>query len=263
MPELPDVEVFRRYLGSTALHKKIKKSHLLDDRLLENAGHQQVVRRLNGNRFQSTDRHGKYLFVHLKDGWTLVLHFGMTGFLKYYKDKEDASEHAKLIIDFANGYHLSYGNQRRLGRIDLTESIGDFVKEQDLGPDVMSDDFDQERFLELLKGRRGTIKGVLMNQSVMAGVGNIYSDEALFQAGIYPGRSVEKVDAAEQKKLFRTLRRVLSIAIDKQVDPSRFPRGYLLPNRKPGADCPRCGGTIKKTTISGRSAYYCARHQRK
>ena len=263
MPELPDVEVFRRYLGSTALHKKIEKSHLRDNRLLENASHQQVVRRLNGNRFQSTDRHGKYLFVRLKDGWVLVLHFGMTGFLKYYKDKRDASKHARLIIDFTNGYHLSYDNQRRLGRIDLTDSINDFIEEQELGPDVMSDDFDQERFLEILDGRRGTIKGVLMNQNIMAGVGNIYSDEALFQAEIYPGRAVTKVDSKQQRKLYRTLRRVLAVAIDKHVDPSRFPRGYLLPNRKPGAECPRCGGTIMKATVSGRSAYYCAKHQRK
>jgi formamidopyrimidine-DNA glycosylase len=183
--------------------------------------------------------------------------------LKYYKDKSDATGHAKLIIDFANGYHLSYDNQRRLGRIDLTESIDDFVEEQELGPDVMSNDFDQDRFLETLDGRRGTIKGALMNQSIMAGVGNIYSDEALFQAEIYPGREVPNVGSEQRKKLYRTLRRVLAVAIDKQVDPSRFPRGYLLPNRRPGAECPRCGGTIRKATISGRSAYYCARHQRK
>jgi len=129
-----------------------------------------------------------------------------------------------------------------------------------LGPDAMADEVDRERFIELLQGRRGAIKSTLMNQSILAGIGNVYSDEILFQAGIHPETPVDDLNAADLGRLYTTMRRVLRVTTEKQADIDRFPDGYLLPKRDEGV-CPKCRGDLQTLKVGGRTTVFCGRCQ--
>jgi formamidopyrimidine-DNA glycosylase len=263
MPELPDVEVFRKYLNRTALNKKIDKVEVRDKDVLGDHSARSLQKQLKGKKFKETKRRGKYMFIKFdKNAW-LVLHFGMTGFLKYYKDENKETEHARVIFNFANGYKLAFDNQRKLGKVDIAEGIEEFADENDIGPDVLKDDFDLDEFREIINKKRGIIKSALMDQKSMAGIGNIYSDEILFRAGIHPASRTQKLDDKQVKRLFRALKTVLKKAIEADVDPLKMPRSYLLPVREEGHKCPKCNGKIKSSKFSGRTGYFCNKHQKK
>jgi formamidopyrimidine-DNA glycosylase len=262
MPELPDVEVFRQYMNSTALHQKIANVAVKDESLLGEASSRLLQMRLKGREFESTLRHGKYLFAKTDHEEWLVLHFGMTGFLKYFKNSEEAPEHIRMQIDFKNDYHLAYDCQRKLGLIDLTEDYKEFIKQKELGIDPFREELDFTLFKEMMQGRRGSVKSSLMNQQLMAGVGNVYSDEILFHAKIHPESTVKGLSEEQLKTIFMKMKEVLETAIDKNVEPGEFPESFLLTHRGPGEKCPLCGGKIEKSTVSGRSSYYCPDHQK-
>ena len=156
MPELPDVEVFKRYLDATALHKTITAVKVKSARILEGVSPQRLQEKLRQQQFHSTHRHGKHLLVALDQGPWLTLHFGMTGFLKYFKRMDKDPEHDRLLVSFDNGYHLAYVCQRKLGNVGLTDDVDSFVKKKQLGPDALSLDLDG--FRRALQGKRGTIK---------------------------------------------------------------------------------------------------------
>lgn len=263
MPELPDVAVFKEYLDATALHQTIRDVEVRSPEMVKNASPDRLRKKLVGSAFRESVRHGKFLFVRVDDRGWLVLHFGMTGFLKYAKHGESSPEHVRLLVHFGNGYHLAYDCQRKLGEMGWTGDPRTFARARNLGPDALAPAFDLERFREVLEGRRGRIKSLLMNQAALAGVGNIYADEALFQAGIHPGTPADALDTAEVERLYGALRAVLETAIACRVTPEHFPEDYLLPHREEGAACPKCSGRIARVRISGRSTYFCPEHQRK
>ncbi|HKK14259.1 MAG TPA: DNA-formamidopyrimidine glycosylase family protein [Gammaproteobacteria bacterium] len=259
MPELPDVEVFKRYLDATALHQPIDQVTVRDERVLGRVSSRTLRHRLSGREFQSTRRHGKYLFAELTGSGWLALHFGMTGFLKYFKNEEPDPEHDMLLVRFSNGYGLGYNNRRRLGTVDFTPHTEDFIARHSLGPDALA--MDRETLDALLRAHRGTIKPLLMDQSALAGLGNVYTDEILFQAAIHPRTPVPRLDAGARRRLYRSMTQVLTTTIERGADPARFPRTYLTPHRRAGASCPRCGAPLKQIRISGRATYYCPRRQ--
>lgn len=172
-------------------------------------------------------------------------------------------EHDRLRLDFVGDRSLVFRCPRKLGAIGLVDSPESFVEENGLGPDVLSDDFDLRDLRGVLDGRRGAIKSALMNQEILAGVGNEYSDEALFQAGIHPGTAVSSLDEDDVKELWRVLKRVLEKAVDVRFRGGRVPSAWLLRHRDDGEKCPRCGGTIRNEQIAGRSSYLCPDHQEK
>lgn len=256
MPELPDVVVFKRYLDATALHQRIDNVDVLDRDLLDGVSSKKLRSNLEGAEFESTSTHGKNLFVHIEGHHhCLVLHFGMTGFLKYFKDDDDAPPHTRVRFDFDGGYHLAYDCQRKLGRVSLTHDREAFIDDLGLGPDALSDDLEFDRFSRILNERKAAVKSTLMNQELLAGIGNVYSNEILFQAGIHPDTKVRNLDDDARRNLFQTMRRVLKTAIERQADPEEFPRSWLLPNI--GGNCPRCGTAIVKSKVSGRTAQFC------
>jgi formamidopyrimidine-DNA glycosylase len=261
LPELLDVEAFRQYVDATSLHKSIEKVEVKSSEILGNVSAQELQARLAGRKLQFTRRYGKYLFVHVVNDIWLTLHFGMTGRLKYFKNIEEEPAHDRLLISFANGFHLAYDCQRKLGEVSLAENVENFIKEKDLGPDALELDF--KTFKKILKGRRGTVKYTLMNQHIMAGIGNVYSDEILFQAGIHPTTKVNKLDEEMLKRLFEEMKNVLRTAINCQADSENLPDHYLLPHRSKGGRCPRCYSELERIKVSGRTAYYCPKHQEK
>jgi len=261
MPELPDVEVFKRYLDATALHKTITEVEVETAQILEGVSISKLQKSLKGRQFQSTHRHGKHLLVALdQDPW-LTLHFGMTGFLKYFKDMDKEPEHDRLLISFDNGYHLAYDSQRKLGAVGLTDGVDNFIDEKELGPDALS--LDLEGFRQVIKGTRGALKSFLMNQKHLAGIGNVYSDEILFQSGLHPKGEVNDLAADTVKRLFEAMQDVLHKAIEAQADPARLPDSFIIPHRHKGGSCPRCKGEVEKISVSGRSGYFCPTCQAK
>ena len=264
MPELPDVEVFRRYMDSTALHQEIKDVATSEaERILQGTTPEDLKENLVGRQFTTTRRYGKHLFAGLDGGRWVRTHFGMTGFLEYFKDEEEAPGHVRVRYKFTNGYNLAYDCQRKLGQLELVKEPETFVDESGLGPDVLSDELDFDKFQELLGGSRAMIKSALMNQDLMAGIGNVYSDEILFKAGVHPKAKAKDLPVDVLQELYSALRDVLQEAIDSEVDPERMPADFLLPYREEGGECPRCGGNIEKIKVSGRSSYVCLACQEK
>jgi formamidopyrimidine-DNA glycosylase len=261
MPELPDVETFRRYFNSTSLRQQIRKARVLETRLLENVSRKTLERELEHGEFTATRRHGKYLFAEFHEDAWLMLHFGMTGYLAYLEKKQEKPRHTRLLITFTNENHLAYVNQRKLGKIAFVKNIHDFLEENSLGPDPLAPDFDYAAFKQAIEGRSGKIKSVLMNQKVIAGIGNVYSDEILFQARLDPRVGIQELDEKALKKLYKKLKDVLEKVVDYKADPENMPNSYLLPHRSAGARCPRDRHKLEKIKVGGRTAYYCPHHQ--
>ena len=257
MPELPDVEVFKQYLDATSLHQTIKEVEVRHQRVLKNVSEDALREELRGQALESSRRHGKHLLVELSGGKWLIFHFGMTGYFSYYKDEKQEPPHARLLLHFDNGYRLAYDSQRMLGGIELVEEPEQYISKHELGTDALSEAFDLQAFKKILAGKRGASKAALMDQQSLAGIGNIYSDEILFQAGIHPKKSVSDLTEQEARSLYQAMKRVLQTAIRNQADPQQFPDSYLIPHRRKGEKCPQCSGEVKQEKISGRTAYYC------
>ena len=257
MPELPDVETWKRYVDATALHQKIAAVDVDAPRMLRGLTAEALRTALEGSAFAATGRHGKFLFVQVSAGDWLMLHFGMTGRLRYHKQDGDRRGEARLRVRFAGGYRLDGLWPRRLGRIGLVKSPGAFVREEGLGIDALDPALDVGTFSAMLKDRRGSVKSALMDQRFIAGIGNVYSDEMLFQAGLHPRLAARGLDADRSRELHRALRHVLRLAIERQAEPDRLPRSWLLGHRHEGARCPRCGETVKQVKITGRTARLC------
>lgn len=259
MPELPDVEVFKRYLDSTSLHREIADV-LLREQLVEDVSPQRIRDGLRSARLSETRRHGKHLFARAGDDGWLRLHFGMTGWLEAYSGGEEP-DHTELRIDFADGSHLAFVDQRKFGAISWVDDVGEFVEEKGLGPDPLVDDLDLPRFSEIVGGGRGSIKSTLMNQSLIAGLGNVYVDEILFQAGLHPEAEIDELTENELSEIYSVMGHVIETAIDRGADVEELPDSWLLPHREEGVACPRCDGEIRHTEVSGRTTYYCGTHQ--
>jgi formamidopyrimidine-DNA glycosylase len=261
MPELPDVEVLKQYIDATSLHKKISSVIIKSGKILKGISSKRLKKSLEGNSLESTKRHGKYLFVRLNSGEWLVLHFGMTGDLKYYKGEGKAIPYHQILFNFNGDYHLAYISRRMLGKVGVLEDIEKFITGKKLGPDAL--DLGFKEFKKIINRGRGSIKSTLMNQKLMAGIGNIYSDEILFQAKIHPASDVGSLSGDNLKKIFQNMKSVIRMAIKRRADPEKFPSSYLLNQRHNGGKCPKCGGAVERIKISGRSAYYCPKCQGK
>ncbi|MFQ6036317.1 MAG: Fpg/Nei family DNA glycosylase [Sedimentisphaerales bacterium] len=260
MPELPDVQTYKRYVDATSLHQQIQTVTVRNRRILRGISANKLKSKLQKRCFQSTTRHGKYLFVKTDNNRWLTLHFGMTGFLKYFKNDKKSGPHDRLIIAFENGYNLAYVCQRLLGTLRLITSVDNFISDIRLGPDALNVDFEQ--FKKILQESRGAIKSTLMNQKRLAGIGNIYSDEILFQSNVHPETISSKLNHEQIRKIYHNMGKVLKKAIERQANPNKLPNSYLLPHRQKLNRCPRCNGILKTTKVMGRTAYFCPNCQR-
>ncbi len=261
MPELPNVESFRRYLDATALNKTVSQVQCLDEKVLGNCSPQSLGSALSHRRMTSTRRWGKYLFAELDNGRWLDVHFGMTGFLRYYKGAPDGREAAfdAVRLLFTNHYTLALNARRKLACVRLVDDPEKSVEKRGLGPDALA--VEEHEFLSLIRSRRGMVKPFLMNQSVMAGIGNEYSDEILFQARLHPAMHTDSLSNKAQGRLYRTMRAILSQAIECGAEPERMPSTFLTPRRGDGSSCPRCSAPLSKIKVAGRFAVVCEQCQ--
>jgi formamidopyrimidine-DNA glycosylase len=263
MPELPDVENFTRYLKRHGLDKRIEAVTVTAPRILKGLSAAALDRALKGRKLESARRHGKHLLAAVDDGHWLAFHFGLTGRLEHFERGAADPEHDRLRLDFAGGEHLAFVNQRLLGHVEWAEDADAFIRAKKLGPDALA--LTESAFCDAMRTKRGTVKAALMDQSLVAGIGNIYSDEILYHAKLHPRTPTGDLDDKALHRLYRQLRRVLHTAVNRGAGAEdierRVPRTWLLPHRRKGAECPRCGGKIAALKVQSRTAYYCPRCQ--
>ena len=259
MPELPEVEMFKRYLDGTSLHQRITNVEVLDAYVLKRVSARELVRRLKRRRFENSHRHGKHLFARAGNDLWLRLHFGMTGSLEYLKQHEPAPKTARVVFHFTNSCRLAFDDQRKFGEIELTRNVDEFVRKRCIGPDVLHISLSQ--FKMIMENRRGAVKAILLNQQFIAGIGNLYADEILFRARMHPASEARKLRDKDLSRLFRATRQVLEKAIALKTDFNRLPKSWLLTHRGKGGRCPRCGRALKSTTIGGRTTWFCSHCQ--
>lgn len=257
MPELPEVELLRKKISGKATGKKISGISRDKSRIFQ-VSESTLRRHLTGNKFDSVYRRGKYLFFQISNGYFLVLHFGMTGELEYFKGKEP--EFSRLVVCFSEGHKLAYTSIRKLGKVYIVKDRGNFINEKKLGPDALR--IKKREFLTRMEGKRGIAKTALMDQSLVSGIGNVYSDEILYQAGISPFRKIKSLGRKRLGEVYKTMKRVLKTAVRKNGERKEFPLRYLIGRRREGEKCGICSGKIKNREVGGRSCYYCPEHQK-
>jgi formamidopyrimidine-DNA glycosylase len=260
MPELPDVENFKRYLDATSLHQRIAHVDVRSAYVLKDVSGRELAQRLKGRCFESSRRHGKHLFVRADHQLWLRLHFGMTGSLKYFKREQRTPKHTRVLFVFANAHCLAFEDQRKFGEVGLLKDVDEFLKKRVLGSDAL--DISLSQFKEIFGKHRGAVKTILLNQKLIAGIGNIYADEILFRARIHPATQVSALKEETVAKLFRAARDILKKAIEAKADMDLMPKSWLLPHRGKGGKCARCGRELKSATIGGRTAWFCAHCQK-
>ncbi len=263
MPELPHVAGFERYAQATAVGRRVLHTHVRDAEALEDTSPAELVQALTGRPLRAARRHGKYLGLAVdaahRDAVHLVLHFAMTGELFAADDPQPESHH-RLALELDSGRTLVFACQRRLCRARLTGSFDEFVRAKGLGPDALDEDLDGEWFVGALARKRGTVKNALMDQALLAGIGNEYADEILFQLELHPAIPLSALDTDARIELWRVLRRVLRVAAKHGGEVAALPRGWLSRGRK-ARRCPRCSGNLDQTGVAGRSSWFCPRCQ--
>jgi formamidopyrimidine-DNA glycosylase len=259
MPELPDVDGFRRYLARHAEGRLIVRVDVLDEPIVRNRSAASFRRALRDKRFATPRRHGKWLFAPVGNV-ELLLHFGMTGYLTWSDGADDRARHDRVIF-VCEGGELRYNDMRRFGGVWL----GRDARERDrvtgpLGPDAA--ELDRPTFEELLAPRRGAIKAALMDQRLISGAGNLLSDEILWRARVHPETPVRELSSRARSRLYDALHGT----IGESLRYGRIPNGqrWLTSVRDDrDASCPRCGTRLRRATIAGRTACWCPRDQRR
>lgn len=257
MPELPDVEILKKYFDQHCLGLKISAVQVLEKRILRDASAGKIKSLLEGRSFVRSGRHGKHLFVEIGNGGPsyIGIHFGMDGDLAFLKKEEPPPDYTRILFQF-DGKYLAYTSRRMLGGIRVIRSPEDFIQQRQLGPDALSPAFSPEYFLKAIAGKKTSIKAALMDQQVVAGIGNVYSDEILYQAGILPDTRCDLLNEKQSRDLYNKILGVLRTAVRHDADARRFPPRFLLKHRHRNGDCP-CGGKVATSKVAGRTSYFC------
>ncbi|MFD5796093.1 Fpg/Nei family DNA glycosylase [Streptomyces diastatochromogenes] len=255
MPELPDVEGFRNVMNTCGHVRRVRRVDVRDTGVLRGVTAKRLRRELEGRRLGRPWRHGKVLVVPVGDGLALVWHFGMTGELLCARADDPPHTHDRVVLTLDDERQLRYRDQRKLQGIRLSPNPRALERLlARLGPDAL--EMARQDFLELLAGRRGAVKGVLMDQSLIAGLGNLLSDEILWRARVAPRRPARDLGDAEARHVFTAMRRVLATANRAGRVPPR--RSWLTGHRDDAEpECPRCGGRLRSRRVSGRRTVWC------
>jgi formamidopyrimidine-DNA glycosylase len=252
------VEGFRRYLARHAAGHRITRVEAPDPEIIRNRSTQALGRAVRSGRFAEPLRHGKWLIAPVQNV-AVLLHFGMTGELRWEPAAAGRHRHDRLIFVCEDG-ELRYNNMRRFGGVWLArdDAERDAVTGP-LGPDAAA--IGPEEFEQLIAGRRGAIKAALMDQRLIAGIGNLLSDEILWRARVHPSTPVAALGTARRRRLYDALH----AAVGESIRYGRIPRGARWLTRvrdDRDAACPRCGAPLRRATIAGRTACWCPREQR-
>lgn len=269
MPELPEVETVRRSLEDRVVGQRIAEVRLLAPKFIRYPRAGSFLETVTGRTIESFGRRGKYLIMSLSGGYRMVVHLMMAGRLLYCRPGEPLVKHTHVIFVLDNGDHLRYIDLRHFGGIHLVspEGEGSPAGLTGLGPEPLSPEFTAEYLGHVLSKRATRIKALLLDQSVIAGIGNIYADECLFRAGIHPERPARSLTSEEVARLHQAIVDILTHAIENRgttfstyVDGDGRRGNYaelLQVYQREGEPCPRCGQPLHRIRVGGRSSHFC------
>jgi formamidopyrimidine-DNA glycosylase len=278
MPELPEVETIARVLregngpqSPPLVGRAIREARALWPREVSGMSAPAFARRVAGRRVAAISRHGKYLIVELRGGGSeadaesepplfMLIHLRMSGRLDVVPEADAFTPHARVVWLLDNGWALRFGDARKFGRVFLTQRVLDVTGK--LGPDALS--IGAQEFASRLLAKRGALKPILLDQSFVAGVGNIYADESLFLARLHPTRLAGALDADDALRLHGAVRRVLldGIAANGASFDWVYPGGnyqdHFRVYGRTGLPCVDCGRPVSRIVVSQRSTHFCA-----
>jgi formamidopyrimidine-DNA glycosylase len=273
MPELPEVEVVRRDLEREIVGKRVKGVEVDGMRSVRrHHNRKQFITRLEGKKITGVERRGKYLLARLEGGDVLIIHLGMSGqLLRAKTSRESRSKHTHVIITFTQGGQLRFIDPRTFGEMFVTEAdaLNKVSELNHLGLDPLENAMSWEQFGQLISQRHAKLKPLLMDQKFLAGIGNIYSDEILWGAGLRWDRMSDSLSSQEIRRLYRAMVEILqdavkyrgsSLADEQYVDLFGKPGDYQHHHKvyaRDGETCRRCRHVIRRERVGGRSTFYC------
>jgi formamidopyrimidine-DNA glycosylase len=270
MPELPEVQTVLTTLQPRLLGRRIEQVEVFLEKIIKSPHPQEFVTLLRGRSITGLGRRGKYLLLELDGSRLLVVHLRMTGRLVYSSPDTPREKHTHLVFHLNNGDELRFQDMRQFGTMSLMriESFEAFCSQKDLGPDALDPALTRDLFEKRFQGRRGQIKKLLLDQSPVAGIGNIYANEILWRARIHPERTTASLTPVDMEGLYRAMRSVLKEAVagrgttlrdyvDGEGNPGNF-QSQLAVHGREGEPCPKCGKEIIRLKTGGRSSFVCS-----
>jgi formamidopyrimidine-DNA glycosylase len=271
MPELPEVEYVARQLRAELIGRRIASVEVLWPRTVEGTAPEEFAARLVGRTVIDVDRRAKYLLLDLDDGQVLVIHRRMSGNLIFTAPSE-RDPYARVALALDDGRRLVFSDPRKFGRLALTTRAEPPASFAALGPEPLAPDFTPEMLAARLAGRRRALKALLLDQSVIAGLGNIYADETLWRAQLHPLRPGASLTREEVAALHAAMQETLRLGIEHGGTTFGRHRDvfneagrnveHLDVYRRTGEPCRRCGTPIARTVVAQRGTHYCPQCQR-
>ena len=271
MPELPEVDTIANGLRGPLIGRTFTGVRVGWENIVARPAVPEFQRRIRGQQILDIRRRGKYLIFDLSGGDSLIIHLKMTGQLTVRPGDAPADKYGHTVFDLDDGRQLRFLDMRKFGRVYLVGDENEVVG--NLGPEPLADDFTLSEFSALIRKRKGALKPLLLNQQFIAGIGNIYADEALFVAGIHPQRRANTLTGEEVERLYQAIRQVLRQGLADEG--TTFDGAYRKADGEEGGHqenlmvfqrkeqpCPRCGGDIERIVVGGRGTYFCPRCQK-
>ncbi len=268
MPELPEVNTYQKYFDAAALGQRIAQVDISDDYIIKQVGDvsgnttaatsesgrlgARFAERLVGTTIVGSHRRGKYLFADLDNGHALLLHFGMTGDLKLYTEPEDRPRYERFALVFNDGQRLGFDDPRKFAKIRYLENREVYIADIKLGVDALL--ISEQEFLAKAAGRNTALKAFLLNQNLLAGVGNLYADEICYQTRIHPESAVSELSPKQLKQVYAAMRSILQEACDRDAYYRHYPENWFWQWRKIVHVEGR--GPVRQSTVGGRTTHW-------
>ncbi|NJB85611.1 formamidopyrimidine-DNA glycosylase [Lewinella marina] len=260
MPELPEVHNFKLYFDAAATGQTIAEVTVHDGQILRNLSGPAFADALTGRTILGSLRRGKYLFANLDNGHALLLHFGMTGDLNLYQEAADRGKFERFALRFTDGNVLGFDDPRKFARILYLHDRDAYIQEINLGPDALN--LSLEDWLDAVKGRKATIKGLLLNQSILAGVGNLYADEICYRTRIHPAARACDLSEEQLTDIHAETIAVMKYGTENAPYYKDYPDDWFWHVwREEGKPGPGGVGEVKVTKVAGRTTYYVEGYQ--
>jgi formamidopyrimidine-DNA glycosylase len=265
MPELPEVETIKNELAPLVTGRRIKSVEFLWAKTLLSPSIPEFDARVKGKIITGLERRGKYLILRLEGGDSLLVHLRMTGSFFVSRDKKLPSKHTRAVIRLDDGANMYFIDPRKFGKFQLVDG-GPVKALEKLGPEPLGDAFTSAALAGLLARHKAPIKAALVDQEIIAGIGNMYADEILYAARLNPLRPSDSLDNQEIKRLHRAIKQVLKKAIENK---GASISNYFRPGGEKGSaheefkvahrkgECPVCGGPITRIVVRQRGTYFC------
>jgi formamidopyrimidine-DNA glycosylase len=267
MPELPEVETIRLSLETKLTGRTISGAAALYPKMVEGQAAESLTKQLEGRKIVGLERRGKYLLFNLSGDLVLALHLRMTGQLTVEREATPVAPATYFRLMLDNGMEMRFRDQRKFGKVFTYPADAVPPAIGKLGPEPLASEFTAQVLKQRFSRHQLAVKKALLNQEIVAGIGNIYADEALFMAGIHPARTVDSLDDCELEALRDSIRRVLRAGIehrgttrrdyrDAEGNPGSYQDKLQVYGRK-GLPCPRCGVPVAKMNFGGRGTHFC------